>query len=319
MNTLFPKNTRTSLMASVVIIVLAIVLSVAGVGLNTGLDISGGSTITYVLNTSYEEGDIAAMLQSAGVSEYAIRKSGTSAASVVLYMGEAMNQVRAQEFKSKMDDLIAAKYPEANTEDAQVRSVGDVATWAMVGKVALSMLVALLAVMAYVAIRFDLYAALAAGIGIAYEVAMLVAVTAVLGIFVSVNLSYIVVLALAICFSAICTVVVFDKIRQNKQSGKVANLSKMEIVEKSAKEAKCSVFTIAGAALLISVAVCALGIGDVSTISLFVPIIIAVLIGACSALTMNGYVWAALSAAKKPAAKGKANVKAKPVIKKVVR
>ena len=77
-NNFFTKNTRTFLIIPAVIIGLAIILSIFGVGLNAGIDFTGGSLLTYTVGEDFDVSVVEDALKSAGVNEYQIAKTGTT-------------------------------------------------------------------------------------------------------------------------------------------------------------------------------------------------------------------------------------------------
>lgn len=62
----FTGRTRLFLGISGAIIVVALIMQIAGVGLNLGIDFTGGSLLNYSVGESYSAADVETILASAG-------------------------------------------------------------------------------------------------------------------------------------------------------------------------------------------------------------------------------------------------------------
>ena len=77
----FTGNTRLFLGISGVIIVVALIMQICGVGLNLGIDFTGGSILEYSVGEDYDVSDVEAVLSSVGFSDAQITKAAPSEAS----------------------------------------------------------------------------------------------------------------------------------------------------------------------------------------------------------------------------------------------
>ncbi len=80
----FTGKTRLFLCISGAIIALALVLQIAGVGLNLGIDFTGGSILNYSVGEDYDVNDVEAILNASGYTDNQITKAAPSAASKAL-------------------------------------------------------------------------------------------------------------------------------------------------------------------------------------------------------------------------------------------
>ena len=80
----FTSHTRLFLMISGVIIAAALVLQIAGLGLNLGIDFTGGSLLNYSVGEDFDTADVEKILASAGYEGSQITKAAPSDASVAL-------------------------------------------------------------------------------------------------------------------------------------------------------------------------------------------------------------------------------------------
>jgi len=92
----FTGNTRLYLAVSGAIIVVALILQICGLGLNLGIDFTGGSILEYSVGENYDVADVEAILASAGYTDAQITKAAPSEASVML-QAELAAQADAEE------------------------------------------------------------------------------------------------------------------------------------------------------------------------------------------------------------------------------
>ena len=84
MKNTFTKHTRLCLCISGAIIVVALILQICGVGLNLGIDFTGGSILEYSVGENYDVNDVEAILASVGFADAQVTKAAPSAASIAL-------------------------------------------------------------------------------------------------------------------------------------------------------------------------------------------------------------------------------------------
>ena len=80
----FTGNTRLFLCISGAIIVIALIMQIAGVGLNLGIDFTGGSLLNYSVGENYDVADVEAILASAGYEGSQVTKAAPSDASIAI-------------------------------------------------------------------------------------------------------------------------------------------------------------------------------------------------------------------------------------------
>ena len=103
MKNTFTKNTRLFLSISGAIIVVALILQLCGVGLNLGIDFTGGSILEYSVGENYDVADVETILASLGYEDAQITKAAPSAASEALQAnlaGEAAEETAVEETAS---------------------------------------------------------------------------------------------------------------------------------------------------------------------------------------------------------------------------
>ena len=97
MKQIYTGKTRLFLAISGAIVVIALVLQIAGVGMNMGVDFTGGSLLNYSVGEAYDVADVEKILQSAGYEGSQITKAAPSEASIQRQMQLAMQADEAAE------------------------------------------------------------------------------------------------------------------------------------------------------------------------------------------------------------------------------
>ena len=106
----FTGNTRLFLCISGALIVIALIMQIAGVGLNLGIDFTGGSILNYSVGEDYDVNDVEAILNASGYTDNQITKAAPSAASIAL-----QNEIAAAAERAAAEEAAAA---EAAVEEA---------------------------------------------------------------------------------------------------------------------------------------------------------------------------------------------------------
>lgn len=126
MKNTFTGKTRLFLCISGAIIVIALVLQIAGAGLNLGIDFTGGSLLNYSVGEDYDVADVETILASAGYGGSQVTKAAPSDASIALQAelnaaepaegDEAATEPESDETAAEPEGDETATEPEAETE-----------------------------------------------------------------------------------------------------------------------------------------------------------------------------------------------------------
>jgi len=178
-------------------------------GLNFGIDFIGGTIVTIELNTPFETSDAKALIE-----EY-----DTSAD--VTYAGEAKTQViisTKKDLSTEERQALFAKFQEKyNLEDTDLLSIDTVSPSIgaeMANSSMIAAVVAVLLMLVYITFRFEFMFGLAAVLALIHD---LVIVLGVYSIFqIQVNSPLIAALLTILGYSINDTIVVFDRIRENR-------------------------------------------------------------------------------------------------------
>ena len=289
------KNySKQCLMISAGIMVLALLLSLFGMGINVGIDFSGGMSMQYTMGEAVTQSDIEGVLNGIGLKDYAVSVQGTGKDSINIRI-KAIDEDGVQGVQASITEARQAKYPNAAIY-GDVNYVGPVAGATLLRNAFLSVLIAALCMLIYIAIRFDFNSGAAAVLGLVHDVLIMLSFMVILRSFVQMNSSFIAAMLTIVGYSINNTIIIFDRIRENAR--KVPSSTPgVDVVNRSIKE--CLGRTI-NTTLTTLVTIVCLYIFGVSSIREFaLPIIVGIISGVYSANMINGYVWAFLEEKKR--------------------
>lgn len=284
------NRARICLCVSAAIMVVALVMSLCGFGINYGIDFAGGLNIQYNMGEAFQQADVEAALKNQGINEYAVSISGENGNVVQIRVPTLSDEAEIQNLQNGLEEELSAKYANMDTETATASYVGPIAGKVLVRNAILSVVLAAALMLVYIAIRFDLSSGLAAVIGLVHDVLIMLSFMVILRSFVQMNSSFIAAMLTIVGYSINNTIVIFDRIRENKK--KMADADRDVIASTSVKECLGRTVNTTLTTLVTIVTLYVLGVDAIREFSL--PIIVGILAGVYSANLINGYVWAAL-------------------------
>ena len=272
---------------SIAIIVIALVLTLIGHGMNLGIDFTGGTIMTYEMGADFATEDIKAALDENGVTDAQIAKVGDAGTQVQIRIhdNESTDELR-EAFEAKLSET----YPDITYVD--ISRVGAVAGRDLINNAIKSVTIAALLMLLYIAVRFDFYSGLAAVIGLVHDVAIMMAFTVILSSIIRVETTFIAALLTIVGYSINNTIIIFDRIRENSHKVGVRQLPREQIVNISVTESLPRTLNTTITTLLTIVTLYIMGVDSIKQFAL--PLIIGIIAGTYSANLINGYVWAAL-------------------------
>lgn len=291
------NRSKICLMVSAAIMVVALILTVCGLGVNYGIDFSGGLSMQYAMGGEYNKADVENILNGMNVGAYTITEQGGNEINIRI---KDIKEDDVQAVQASFEEALNAKYPAA-ARDGDVSYVGPVAGKTLLTNAFTSVLLAGALMLVYIAIRFDFNSGVAAVFGLLHDVLMMWAFMVLLRNVIQMNSSYIAAMLTIVGYSINNTIVIFDRIRENVR--KAPATPKAEVVNKSISECLGRTVNTTLTTLLTIVTLYILGVNSIKEFAL--PIIIGIVSGVYSANMINGYVWAFLEE-KKAARKAKA-------------
>ena len=272
---------------SIAIMVIALVMSLMGMGMNLGIDFTGGTLMTYNMGGAFEADDVARVLSECGVTDPQIAKTGEDGTQVQIRISDVEN---TDALREQLEEKLAATYP--NVEYVDITRVGAVVGGELINNAIKSLTIAAILMLCYIAVRFDLYSGIAAVIGLCHDIAILLSFVVILRGFIRVETTFIAALLTIVGYSINNTIIIFDRIRENSHKVGVRQLPREQIVNRSGTEALPRTLNTTITTLLTIVTLYVLGVDSIKQFAL--PLIIGIVAGTYSANLINGYVWAAL-------------------------
>ncbi|MBR0265935.1 MAG: protein translocase subunit SecF [Clostridia bacterium] len=282
------NRSKICLIISAAIFVVALVLTLCGRGINMGIDFEGGLSMQYDLKTTTEKTDIESVLNGMGVGSYTITVQGAGNNEVNIRIKDVAKD-DIQKVQADFETGVKEKYPDA-VSVGDVNYVGPVAGATLVKNAIVSVLLAAVLMLIYIAIRFDLNSGLSAVFGLLHDVLMMLSFMVIFRSVIQMNSSFIAAALTIVGYSINNTIVIFDRIRENHK--KMPNAPKEEVTNRSIKESLGRTVCTTLTTLITIVALCILGVASIREFAL--PIIVGILSGVYSANMINGYVWAFL-------------------------
>ena len=282
------NRSKICLIISAAIFVVALVLTLCGQGINMGIDFEGGLSMQYDLKTAAQKTDIEGVLTEMGVGSYTVTVQGASGNEINVRIKDVAKD-DIQKVQADFEAGIKEKYADAESI-GDVNYVGPVAGATLVKNAIVSVLLAAVLMLIYIAIRFDFNSGLSAVFGLLHDVLMMLSFMVIFRSVIQMNSSFIAAALTIVGYSINNTIVIFDRIRENHK--KMPNAPKEEVTNRSIKESLGRTICTTVTTLITIVALCILGVASIREFAL--PIIVGILSGVYSANMINGYVWAFL-------------------------
>ena len=262
-------------------------------GLNLGIDFAGGTSVVFEFGGDFDKAEVDKM-----VKEYAKDP-------VTNTINDTQYEVKSKDFPNdKVTEFVKElkeKYDTMPEEDSKV-IVSQDEVGASIGKdLTKSSLIALaivnnVAMLIYIAIRFEFKFGIAALTALIHDVLITLSVYAIFRI--SVNSPFIAAILTIVGYSINATIVIFDRIRENRKANRRADVN--EITNKSISQTMARSINTTLTTLFTIVAVF-IFVPSVREFSF--PIIIGILSGLYSSITIAPSVWTLLEKKNKKSAK----------------
>ena len=287
------NRSRICLLISAAIIVAALLLTIFGHGINLGIDFAGGLSMQYDVKTPVNKAVIETALDKMDVGSYIVNVQGANDNEINVRIKDVAKD-DIQIIQSKFEEEIKAEYPDV-VSIGDVSYVGPVAGKTLVRNAIVSVLLASLLMLIYIAIRFDLNSGLSAVFGLIHDVLIMLSFMVIFRSVIQMNSSFIAAALTIVGYSINNTIVIFDRIRENAK--KMPTSPKEEVTNVSIRESLGRTICTTATTLITIVALCILGVASIREFAL--PIIVGILSGVYSANMINGYIWAWLEEKRK--------------------
>lgn len=273
---------------------------------NLDIDFAGGTTMTFDMHKTLDKAELdnikSIVEKTTGVTVSSVQKSGEEDNEVVI-KSETLDTAQRDEAFIALKEAYGlhdgteqvAEGETAHTDVISVDNVDPVMGKDLRDAAIKSAFLAILFMLIYIALRFDVRSGVAAVAALAHDVLVVIGSYVVFRI--PLNLTFIAVILTILGYSINATIVIFDRIRENKKIIKKTSFG--DIVNKSIwQTATRSVNTTV--TTLLSVAMIA--IFGVSSIKYFaIPLVVGIIAGLYSSMFISGPIWVKLTNASKKA------------------
>ena len=300
------NNARICLMVSCAVMVIALLMSLF-VGFRFGVDFAGGLQLSYPMNESFEQADVAAALKASGISGHTISKAGSNGDILQIRLPSVGGDAEIQALKASLDSALGEKYPNVDVAAATAQTIGPATSTSTLVNALVGVLLAGVFVLIFLLLRVDLNSGMTVAFGMIHDVLLMLGLTVILRL--QVNAPFAAAIVAVAGYSLISTLAILASIRKSKKLPDAAKLSDDEIVNISVKSGLGHTAAVLVAALILLVVLCIFAAGSVRAFVL--PVILGILCSAYSTNMISGYVWAFLEERRKQAKSSKTGRKAK--------
>ena len=207
------NRSRICLIISGAIILVAVLLTVFGHGINLGIDFEGGLSMQYDLKSSVTSAAVSSVLEGMDIKSSTVTVQGASDNEVNIRIKD-VSKDDIQKVQAEFEEHIKKDYPDAESV-GDVNYVGPVAGATLVKNAVISVLLASALMLVYIAIRFDLNSGLAAVFGLLHDVLIMLSFMVIFRSVIQMNSSFIAAALTIVGYSINHTIVIFDRIREN--------------------------------------------------------------------------------------------------------
>ena len=285
----FVAKSKYFAIGSALVILLGIVM-VFVQGFNMGLDFTGGSLITLEMGEEFAERDIRGAFAENGVKEVQVTTSGQGETRTTALVRLKTIEDGGEEtaLRVAVIDSLKAKYPGVSM--ASVERVGGVASGEMIQNALLAAAIACALMMVYITFRFELLSGIAAVAALLHDLLIMLSFMTIFNL--TINSSFVAAVLTIFGYSINDTIVVFDRIRENRN-----RLSKKEypfeaVANRSIRETMVRCINTSVTTLIVISALYILGVASIKEFSL--PIIVGLVSGTYSSIFIAAPIWSAL-------------------------
>ena len=270
---------------SIAIMLIALVLTLTGNGMNLGIDFTGGTIMTYNMGAEFSTDDITAALDACGIADAQIAKTGDAGTQVQIRISDKEN---TDDLRDALEEELAKTYPAIEYVD--ITRVGAIAGRDLISNAIKSVTLAAVLMLAYIAIRFDFFSGLAAIIGILHDVGIMLSFAVIFSSFIRVETTFIAALLTIVGYSINNTIIIFDRIRETSKKPGYSMKPRMEIVEVSVSNTLSRTINTSLTTLITLVTLYIFGVDSIREFAF--PLIVGMLAGTYSSVLLSGQVWA---------------------------
>jgi preprotein translocase SecF subunit len=304
----FVKNFKWFLFVSLAIILTGIIV-VCFAGFNLGIDFTGGTILNIKFGNeistteSYNQklDEVKDVLNNYGLTVSYNQQQGSGSESVmtIRYQDKkGLTESQMEDLSSQVKKDLQEKYnPEGVVGGVTISDASRISPSASVSLIltaVLSVLVACDLILIYVAIRFELLSGLCSILGLFHDVAIMCALVAIFRI--QINSEFIAAIITIVGYSINNSIIIFDRIRENKKNDKYATMPVDELANRSISETLLRTINTSLTTLLTIVLIGIIGVPSIK--EFIIPIIFGLVAGLYSSIFLVVPNWAKITIAR---------------------
>lgn len=247
----FLGHRRAAFIFSMVLIAAGIVSLVAHGGLVLGIDFEGGTLLQVRFEKPIEAEAIRETLAGIGLADAEIQHFGGNREAIIRAKVDDEGRDLAGEIVTALND----EHPDNRAEVRRQELVGPKVGQELRGKMTLAIIYALVGILIYISIRFELKFAVGAVIALVHDVLITLGFFSITGR--ELSLPVVAALLTIVGYSLNDTIVIYDRIRENRR--KMYGKSYVEIVNTSLNESLARTLVTSLTTLLVVVSLFVLG------------------------------------------------------------
>lgn len=273
------EKTKIWFIISLSIMILGLVFVIKD-GLNYGIEFKGGTLVQINMNKEFDKGDVEKILKKY-TNDYTTNEARDNNNNIQLEIRS--NSLKDDQIKPMFNE-IKAKYKLQDKDLLAQQRIGPSVGKELRSKAILSLIIANIAMLVYVGFRFEFKFGLAAILALVHDILITISVYAILQI--PVNSSFIAAILTIVGYSINDTIVVFDRIRENRKKNRkaneaeVANASITQTMKRSINTSLTTLFTIVCVYIFVP-----------SVREFALPLLIGIVCGAYSSIFIASPLW----------------------------
>lgn len=287
-------------------LILIGILVISIFGFNLGIDFTGGTVLNVKVGSILEEGNnysivstqISNIIEDNGFKVGYIQQEGVGdEATVTIRFKDKSNltenqmQAEIDKLKADLETGLSLQGETLNVTISNGSRIAASSSKSLIINSILAILIAVILILIYIAIRFELLSGLTAILLLIHDVLIMCAFIAIFRI--QINGGFIAALITIIGYSINNVIIVFDRIRENKKKDAFAGATATCIANASIKEVFSRAMLTALTTIVAILALTVLGVASIREFLL--PILFGLLSGVYSSTMLAGPIWAFIS------------------------
>ena len=279
------RNTKKIALIPIVIVIVGIVCLFINGGFATDIDFSGGTMMQINMGKDFKLDDVTAVIKEStgkevNVIQYA---EDSSAKHQVLFKMETLSKTE----RDKLFEDIKTKFSLDDKALLASDNITPLVSSEIIYNALLAVAIAVILILIYITIRFTFASGVAAVCALIHDVLVMISFYAIFR--VPTNASFIAALLTIIGYSINDTIVIFDRVRENKKFAKKGE-GFIDTCEKSIWQTMRRTLNTSGTTLLSLIVLTVLGSDSIREFS--IPLIVGVITGTFSSAFIAAPIWA---------------------------